>query len=237
MLKSLLEITICLCLIGLLACKHEVEDPEVRQGNLNSATIVDTICDDQAVYFVNDVLPLLNSKCSSSGCHGNGSAQDGVSLETYALVMQTAEVVPGNPQGSELIEVILDTDSDERMPPAGSPSLSANEIAMLQDWVSQGALNNECVEVQCDTLNVTFSGTIEPLINQKCLGCHSAATSSNKGVTLRNYMEVKSWVDDGALLGSILGNSNYSKMPQGGELPSCEVEQLIKWINEGAPNN
>ncbi len=231
------EITLCFCLIGLSACKHEVEDLAVSRNTTNTNPSIDSICDDQAVYFANDVLPLLNSKCSSAGCHGNGSAQDGVSLETYALIMQTAEVVPGDAQASELIEVILETDPDKRMPPAGSPSLSADEISILQDWVSQGALNNECIEVGCDTLNVTFSGTIEPLINQKCTGCHSTATATNKGVTLRNYTEIKAWVDDGALLGSILGNSNYTKMPQGGALPSCEVEQIIKWINEGSPNN
>lgn len=91
--------------------------------------------------------------------------------------------------------------------------------------------------MDCDTANVTFGLDINPLMQQKCLSCHSQ--SANQGnVNLEGYDQVKSYVDNGKLLGSMAYSSGYSPMPKGeGQLPSCTINRLKAWINSGALNN
>lgn len=49
-------------------------------------------------------------------------------------------IVPGNPKASPLVERILSTDEEERMPPLEShKTLSSTEIALLQRWIGEGA--------------------------------------------------------------------------------------------------
>ena len=48
-------------------------------------------------------------------------------------------LVPGSPDKSRLIELIKERDPDERMPKKGDP-LSANEIALLEKWIAEGAV-------------------------------------------------------------------------------------------------
>ena len=42
--------------------------------------------------------------------------------------------------------------------------LSAEDIQIIETWILQGALNNECNE--CDTLNITYTSRIGDIIQQ-----------------------------------------------------------------------
>lgn len=90
----------------------------------------------------------------------------------------------------------------------------------------------------CDTENVTFSGKVTDILEQyQCVGCHNSIAASG-GVRLHDYTNVKVYVDNGSLLGSIRHDSGFKPMPQGsGKIPSCNIEQIEAWINDGAPNN
>ena len=81
-------------------CKH---DPDIDIDNgQDPDTTVSNNCDPDTVYFHNDVLPILVSNCSTSGCHDSETASDGVILVDYVSVIETGKVKPGDPYDSEL---------------------------------------------------------------------------------------------------------------------------------------
>ena len=96
------------------------------------------------------------------------------------------------------------------------------------------------LNTSCDTTNVTFSLSVQPILDNFCLSCHSNASASAFGgnIKLQNYADVKLKVDDGKLLGSLKRLSGYSPMPKGSsQLESCKIKIIEIWLNAGAPNN
>ncbi|MBN2172620.1 MAG: cytochrome c [Bacteroidales bacterium] len=199
-------------------------------------------CDPDTIYFQNDVLPLLQSSCGIAGCHDQQSAQDGVVLTSYLSVMQTAGVVPFDPQESEIYEVITENDPDDRMPPPPAAPLNSDQIQIIYKWIAQGALNNYCDQEDCDSVNVIFSETVFPIIQNKCYGCHSGSNPSG-GISLTNYNQVKAQASipvgsPGSLLGAITWANGNTPMPQNGnQLSECNIAQIRNWIDDGMPDN
>ncbi|MBU8892984.1 MAG: hypothetical protein KOO66_09410 [Bacteroidales bacterium] len=92
----------------------------------------------------------------------------------------------------------------------------------------------------CDTLNITYSGTISPILTLQCLSCHSssAASAYGGGIRLEDYSDVKIYVDNGKLWGSVSHSSGFSPMPkEAGKMAGCKITQFEIWINSGAANN
>lgn len=92
----------------------------------------------------------------------------------------------------------------------------------------------------CDTLNVTFSGSIVPLLDNNCLSCHSNSTAAGLGgsIRLEDYADVKARADDGKLLGTISHAGGFIPMPQGApKLDECPINLVRIWITHGASNN
>lgn len=89
----------------------------------------------------------------------------------------------------------------------------------------------------CDTTNVTYTETIQPILEQNCYNCHS--TSSNtSGILLDNYNAVLQRVNDGSLEGSVNYEPGFSPMPSGApQLTECDLTKISKWINDGSPDN
>nr|WP_255486646.1 DUF1553 domain-containing protein [Mucilaginibacter sp. SP1R1] len=88
-----------------------------------------------------DVKPIFNKKCIS--CHGGVKKQSGFSLLFQDEAMARAKsgklaIIPGDPDGSELMRRITCTDPDERMPYKKEP-LTEQEISTLRTWIKQGA--------------------------------------------------------------------------------------------------
>ena len=183
--------------------------------------------------FTRDILPVLVSRCASTGCHDAITHTEGYIFTSYSTAM--AAVVPGNPGDSKLYEVITKPSGEDRMPPAGSSPLTVAEIDSIRKWISYGALNENCGEV-CDTINpVTFSGTIWPVIQTSCLGCHSGASPSGN-VDLGSYSTISVTAGSGLLLKSLRGDG-VPKMPPAGTFSQCRIRQFEIWINNGYPNN
>lgn len=89
----------------------------------------------------------------------------------------------------------------------------------------------------CDTANVTFAGTIQPLLQANCYACHSQAAGQG-GIILEGHANVVIRVNDGKLIGAISHASGFSPMPKNGQkLAECEIKRIQVWINAGAPNN
>jgi hypothetical protein len=90
----------------------------------------------------------------------------------------------------------------------------------------------------CDTTNVTFSGTIAPVLNSSCLACHSnaAASSSGNNIRLENYADVVAKIAN--VVGSIKHTGTFSPMPKnGGMLKPCSITQVDIWVRKGMLNN
>jgi mono/diheme cytochrome c family protein len=90
----------------------------------------------------------------------------------------------------------------------------------------------------CDTATVTYSGTVAPILNSNCNGCHGGAAAAGAGIKLDTYASLSTWVTNGRLLNSMLHNGQASPMPKGGsKLDACTLNKVSAWIKKGAANN
>lgn len=102
-------------------------------------------CSAGDIDFNSDVRPILSNNCLL--CHGPdesgleaGLRLDNRDIATKPLESGKTAVVPGKPDASELIARISSDDEDVRMPPADhGAKLSAKEIAILRQWIAEGA--------------------------------------------------------------------------------------------------
>lgn len=196
-------------------------------------------CSPDTAYFQNQVLPILISQCAKSGCHDAQSHQDGVVLTDYQRVMATGKIKPFRPFDSEMFEVIIDSDPDDRMPEAPNPPLTTEQIGIIRKWIEQGALNNGCDDDlgNCDTQGVTYANFVSGLLANRCVGCHSGANPGGS-IRLTTYNEVKAVAQGGRLVGAITHAQGYSPMPKGGaKLSDCNVDKISAWINGGMLQN
>lgn len=106
--------------------------------------------DTTKVSFCAEVLPILRASCA--GCHQPAKAKGDVVLTSHGSLMAHDEdrdplVVPGDPAGSLLIEVVTAAEGEQpAMPDEGDP-LSAVEIDVLRRWIAQGAEDDTPVAV------------------------------------------------------------------------------------------
>ncbi len=235
-------LAIALIFIGLNSCVHSpltgIIDPIDTTGVIDTDTIVLpplVTCSEDTAYFTNDVLPILVSSCAITGCHDAESHEEGIVLSTWSSIMASDVVTPGDPGDSELFEKLFESDPEERMPPAPYAPLTSEEIAILNTWVSQGALNNSCDD--CDTADVTFSGVVNPIISAYCTGCHGDVSPS-ASLSLTSYEDVAFAAANGSLMSSLYATDGYVLMPYGSSpLPACRIEQIQIWVDAGAPND
>lgn len=238
-------IVFVLMMLMLWGCKHEPNlVPALSSdsnggggggGGTDTTTYNESPCDPDTAYFVNNVLPLFISNCAKSGCHDASSHEDGIILDSYTNIINTGDIEAGDPDAGKIVEKISETDPDDIMPPAPNIPLNNDQKNMIIKWINQGALNNSCDG--CDTTNVTYAGTVAPLMQSKCVGCHNSTTTSGN-VNLSNYPGVQLQALNGRLIGAVSHNAGYSPMPKGGtKLPQCEIDELMVWISDGAPNN
>jgi hypothetical protein len=195
--------------------------------------------DPDTVYFENDVMPIFFSSCGKSGCH-DVTANKHVRLDSYAAAMSSNVIVPFDPENSLLYFKITQTDPALIMPKPPNTALNSGQIEIIRKWIAQGALDLRCEET-CDTVNVTFSGTIWPeIIQNYCFGCHNGTTAFG-GIHLENQSQVSAAAllpagQPGSLWGAV--NHTYGNFPMPknqARLSECKIAQLRNWIKDGTP--
>ena len=192
---------------------------------------------DGEMCFQRDILPIFQSNCAKSGCHDVGTRQKGFAFVDYDGVLRGID--PGRPDNSEIYEKITEDRSDKRMPPPPNTPLTSAQIASIRQWIQEGARNTICPPEtgSCDTVNITYSATVRPILDKYCIGCHSG-TNPPKGINLTVYGDVRTVALDGRLRGVTARLPGYTPMPFGGnKLPDCEIDQLSAWANKGAQND
>lgn len=92
------------------------------------------------VSFNQDILPIFEQKCAA--CHGTFGGWDASSYDATMTTGNNAPVViPGDPENSLLAQKLLGTHTEGAiMPPGGK--LPDDEIQIVLDWISNGALDN-----------------------------------------------------------------------------------------------
>lgn len=188
------------------------------------------------ICFESEVLPVMVAYCADSGCHNPQQRVEGYDFTSYGGIMSA--VSPGRPANSEMIEAMREG-GDDRMPPAGNPQPSAEQIATIEAWIKAGAQNTmNCAGISCDTATaVTYSGDIQPMIATYCGGCHGGSSPS-AGLDLNNFSVVKANVVSGRIQGSMSGDPNFTSMPPNSALlPSCYVTKIEQWLADGTPDN
>jgi mono/diheme cytochrome c family protein len=92
------------------------------------------------VDYARQVKPLLTRHCVA--CHGAARTRAGLRLDTAAAAIKGGKggpvIQPGQGEESPLIRALLGEGSGERMP-LNRPPLNDAEIALLRDWIDQGA--------------------------------------------------------------------------------------------------
>jgi hypothetical protein len=213
-----------------------------------------TVCDtagsggngnlDDSICFVQDILPIFSSSCGTTGCHDAVTHYDSYNLTDYPSIMSDDEgIIPFDPESSKFFEVITEDDLDDRMPPPPRTALTTEQISMLRSWIEDGALNSDCPENSCDTLNtISFDGQVFPILQNNCLSCHGA-TSPGGGIALNNYTNVVSAVVTersgiSILVGSVRHADGFSAMPRSGNpLDECSIRTIEIWIEQGNQEN
>lgn len=104
------------------SCKHEVI----------SAEQMDPIC------FTEQVLPIFQNSCATSGCHDATTAEKGYVFTDYAGIMKA--ITPGNAAKSKAYRAI--TGASELMPPDNP--LPIDKRTLIRLWIEQGAKDTTC---------------------------------------------------------------------------------------------
>ncbi len=250
---------ILFAIIGVsIACEHEpfpanefpmdttgspmdtIGNPNDTTGNPNDTTNpMGKPCDPDTIYFERDLLPIFKATCAISGCHDAATAEDNVILDSYANVFNTADVDPFDPDGSDLYEVLIETDPDKRMPPPPRSRLTQAQIQMIQKWILQGAKNLTCNDsAGCNTDNQSFANDIFPIFQQNCVSCHSGG-SPQGGRSLSNHSEITAAINDNNanLLQRINHANGVPPMPQSFKMDDCKIDKIEAWVMDGMPDN
>ena len=87
----------------------------------------------------------------------------------------------------------------------------------------------------CPDVIETYEGSVRPLLEAHCTGCHSGAFPES-GLDLTTYASVRQATLEGSLLEVLtLPESNSLSMPPNGALDSCQIDLMQNWAALGAP--
>ena len=99
------------------------------------------------ISFAEDVMPIFVGRCFS--CHqpgGQGNEKSGLDLSSYAGVMKGTKsgkmVIPGDPEGSNLMWLLDWRGDPETHMPLGKKKLSTCDRDAIRAWIREGAKNN-----------------------------------------------------------------------------------------------
>ncbi len=83
------------------------------------------------------VKELFRTRCLE--CHGGAKTEAGVKILDRQVLLAKRKIVPGNPDGSKVFQVITSTDENVYMPPKGQPRLRSEDIDLVRRWLAEGA--------------------------------------------------------------------------------------------------
>ncbi len=95
--------------------------------------------------------------------------------------------------------------------------------------------NSEELYPACDTVQVTYSYDIYPIVSANCLPCHSTNNAFG-GHILDTYEGAKTDALTGLLIPAVTHAPSVVPMPRGGQkLPDCDIAKFRRWVNLNEP--
>lgn len=89
----------------------------------------------------------------------------------------------------------------------------------------------------CDTSSVSYSKQILPILEDNCYTCHQG-NNPPSGIDLSDFSILQTHVKNGDLKSAVTHTGSVTPMPYGlPMLPSCEVNTIVAWVDQGALNN
>jgi hypothetical protein len=88
------------------------------------------------IVITKSVQSIIKNNCVSASCHGGTGVKP--YLNSYASVLSMVE--PGNPEASQLYQLITTSDLNKAMPPVNyGVDLTVSEKAIIYNWIKNGA--------------------------------------------------------------------------------------------------
>lgn len=156
-----------------------------------------------AVSFKSQIAPVLLERCVA--CHGPEKARGGYRLDSFEGLTKPGEsklppISAGEPDQSHLFQLITTKDVDDRMPQKGDP-LSAEQIALIRDWIVEGTKFDGASPQQNLAEMAPYRPGPEPLTHYPFPQPVLALAWSEDGKLLASsgYHEALIWSDEGKL--------------------------------------
>ena len=129
------------CVFAVTLIAVAIGGPTVARVRAESPAPSGGQADAQLAVYSGKIRLLLAERCFS--CHGGLKQEAGLRLDTVSLMLEGGEsggvVTKGDPDASLILERVSDPDPATRMPPEGEGEpLSAEQLAMLRDWIKAG---------------------------------------------------------------------------------------------------
>ena len=191
---------------------------------------------ERAEFFEARVRPLLVQHCHS--CHRTrkeGGLRLDSRLATLAGGNSGPAIIPGDAQGSLLIQAVSRSHNRLKMPP--ERPLGAEEVRILARWVADGA-------VWPLTSQEMFRDHVRPTLEARCLECHGTKHEGGLDLTTRTSLlkggdrgpaVVPGNPGDSLLLAAVQRKHDDLQMPPSKPLLPEEVRWIERWIRNGAP--
>jgi hypothetical protein len=214
--------------LSLPSCQHES----------NIIDDLDTVC------FDTQILPILQTSCGMMGCHDG--TEEGFLAADYQSIVES--VIPGDPRGSALYNVVTDINSENMMPP--DLPLTLEQRTLIRVWIEQGARETTCTGNNTsgggnNTDSICFVQDILPMILSSCgtTGCHDEITRE-EGYVLTDYASilsdgVKPFDANDSKIFEAVTDDGDDRMPPSPRPPltTAQISALRTWINDGALNS
>lgn len=144
--------------VSVLALSSCIADVEPEVGPLRAGACRPEDSDpNHSVSYREDILTLFTRPFGSAGCgchlpssrRSVGIDSTGFDVSSYTSftrggnASRDTAIVPGDPCASLVVQKVSSAPpSGSRMPSDGPPYMSPKEIALLSDWIAEGALDN-----------------------------------------------------------------------------------------------
>jgi hypothetical protein len=158
-----------------------------------------------AVSFINDVAPILKESCFA--CHDAKKRKGKLDMTTYESFRKGGDkddpIVPGKPEDSLVID-LLTAKNTARMPPKELDPLPKEKVAVIQQWIKEGAKLDAGLTAKADLfreLRIRWKPPAPPatyLFPEKVTAL--AFTPDGKKLVIGGHHELLVWDIDGTKL-------------------------------------
>jgi hypothetical protein len=86
----------------------------------------------------------------------------------------------------------------------------------------------------CEQKDVTYTNTIQPILEANCYECHNHTTKSGY-ISWEDTVKVRELALNGKLFGVINHETGFKQMPKGrAKLDTCDIVYIKQWVDAGA---